>query len=374
MSDENEPVFSYGIEEEYLLVDVETRDLVREVPDALLTACGEQLGEGVTREYLRCQVEIGTKVCTTPQQARDDLTRCRRAVVDTARDHGMAPIAASIHPFANWRDQARTDRERYRELEQEHRSVAERMLICGMHVHIGIDDPEHRIDTMNQLSYFLPHLLALTTSSPFWEGHDTGLASHRLTVFDAMPRTGLPPQFDSWAAYRNSVDALVEAGVLDDATKIWWDMRPSDKYPTIEIRICDVCPKVDDALAVASLIRCLARMIHRLRQHNQRWRQYDRFLVDENRWRAQRYGVGNGLMDIGIRKLVPFADLVDEMIELVAEDAAFFGCKSEIGHLRNIVQGGTSADRQRATFENSQGGDEGLRAVVDALVDETRTL
>ena len=375
MTSPTEPDFTIGIEEEYLLVDRTSRDLVQDPPADVMQHCTDQLGEQVSAEYLRCQIEIGTNICTSGAQARDELARLRRCVIDAALPHNLAPVAAAHHPFAKWREQARTDKPRYNELAENLRSVAERMLISGMHVHIGVGDEAARIDTMNQLTYFLPHVLALTCSSPFFEGIDTGLACHRLSIFDAMPRSGLPPRFDGWQDYRSSLSALVEAGVLEDATKVWWDLRPSDKYPTIEVRICDVCPRLDDAVAVACLLRCLARFLHRLRSGNQRWRIYERFLVDENRWRAQRYGVGGSLIDFGKRQLVPYADLLADMLELVAPDADHFGCEAELQRLTGIARDGCSSDRQRAVRDASlakgRSGDEALRAVVDHLIDET---
>ncbi len=370
-----EPDFTIGIEEEYLLVNRDSRDLVQDPPEDILQTCTDRLGEQVSAEYLRCQVEVGTKVCTSGAEARHDLVRLRRCVIDAAAAHGLAPIAAAHHPFAKWREQARTDKPRYNELAENLRSVAERMLICGMHVHIGVGDESARIDTMNQLTYFLPHILALTCSSPFFEANDTGLACHRLSIFDAMPRSGLPPRFDGWQDYQSSVGALVEAGVLEDATKVWWDLRPSHKYPTIEVRICDVCPRLDDAVAVACLLRCLARFLHRLRSGNQRWRIYERFLVDENRWRAQRYGVSGSLIDFGKREMVPYADLLADLLDLVAPDAAHFGCEAELQRLTQIATDGASSDRQRAVRDTAllegRSENDALRAVVDHLVEET---
>ncbi len=377
MKSDSEPDFTIGIEEEYLLVDRATRDLVQNPPNDIMRHCSEHLGDQVSAEYLRCQIEVGTTVCTSGAQARDDLARLRRCVIDAANPHGLAPVAAAHHPFAKWREQARTDKPRYNELAENLRSVAERMLICGMHVHIGVGDEAARIDTMNQLTYFLPHVLALTCSSPFFEGDDTGLACHRLSIFDAMPRSGLPPRFDGWQDYQSSVGALVEAGVLEDATKVWWDLRPSHKYPTIEVRICDVCPRLDDAIAVACLLRCLARFLHRLRSGNQRWRIYERFLVDENRWRAQRYGVSSSLIDFGKRQMVPYADLLDDLLDLVALDAAHFGCEADLQRLTHIARDGASSDRQRTVRDGALArGDverDALNAVVDHLIEETAT-
>lgn len=365
--------FTLGIEEEYLLVDLSTMDLA-EAPSAMMEKCRATLGDQVSPEFLQCQVEVGTTVCASINEARDDLRRLRFAVADAAAAHNLAPIAVSCHPFAEWRDQAHTDRERYHDLQRALAGVARRLLISGMHVHVGIPDNDMRIDLMNQLSYFLPHLLALSTSSPFWQATDTGLASYRLTVFDNLPRTGLPPQFGSWAEYQRTVNILVDLGVIEDSSKIWWDLRPSSRYPTIESRICDVSPRLEDTLTIAALTQCLTRMLWRLSGRNQRWRLYDRFLIEENRWRAQRFGATDGLIDFGQRTIVPIRDLVDELIELVWQDAEALGCTDEIARARTIVDAGTSADRQRKAFQAAlQKGtdrDAALRGVVAGLIDE----
>lgn len=369
----NEPSFSIGIEEEYLLVDAETLDLAA-APEEMMAECTAQAGGQVSPEFLQCQIEVGTAVCASIGEARDELVRLRGMVGETAAKYGLAPIAASTHPFARWDEQHFTDKQRYRQLERDLAGVARRMLICGMHVHVGIDDDDLRIDLLRQFPYFLPHLLALSTSSPFWEGRDTGLSSYRLTVFDNLPRTGLPPNFGSWREYQNSLKVLVENDVIEDTTKIWWDVRPSARFPTLESRICDVMPNMEDTLTIAALTQCLMRMLYRLRSNNQRWRIYDNFLLGENRWRAQRYGTSEGLIDFGQRQIVPFSKLYDEIIRLVEQDAEALGCVDEINNGRSILSGGTSAERQRAVFETSLAatGDESaaLKAVVAMLVDQ----
>jgi carboxylate-amine ligase len=289
--------------------------------------------------------------------------------------HGAAPIAASTHPFGDWQAQKHTDRERYNVLEQDMQVAARRLLICGMHVHVGIEDDNLRIDILNQVSYFLPHLLALSTSSPFWHGEDTGLKSYRLCVFNELPRTGLPEHFESHGEYQRTVDVMVRAGLLEDATTLWWDIRPSARFPTLEMRITDVCTRLDDALCCAAMFRCLCRMLYRLRRENQRWRMYSRFLVDENRWRAQRYGFDEGLVDFGKSEIVPYGDLLEEIIELLREDAVYFGCLNELEHARTVFARGTSAHRQLATYRLAMkaGAEpkEALHAVVDLLIEET---
>ncbi|MEL6958548.1 MAG: carboxylate-amine ligase [Pseudomonadota bacterium] len=366
----SEPDFTIGVEEEYLLVDLETRALT-DVPDAMLQACKTALGDKVSPEFLQCQIEVGTGVCATAAEAREDLAHLRRTIRDCAAEHGLAPIAASCHPSADWKEQHHTDRDRYNQLSSDLGGVGRRMLICGMHVHVGLNDDALRADLMGQLSYFLPHLLALSTSSPFWQGDDTGLASYRLSVFDNLPRTGLPPLLDSWDEYERSVQALVDLGVIEDSSKIWWDLRPSSKFPTLEARICDVSPRIDHAIGLAALTQALTRMLWRLKQRNQRWRRYDSFLVQENRWRAQRYGIGEGLIDFGRGEIVPFADLFDELVDLVDEDAGILQGAQAIEGLRDIVEHGTSSDRQRQVHQATSGdGASKAQAVVDHLIEE----
>jgi len=370
-----EPTFTVGIEEEYLLVDKESRDLVKEAPAEMMSACEAELKDQVSPEFLQCQIEVGTRVCTTIQDARSDLAHLRHCIAEVTGRYGLAPIAASTHPFAEWEGQHHTDKERYNVLAKDLQGVVRRLMICGMHVHIGIEDEDLRIDLFNQLPYFIPHLLALSTSSPFWKSINTGLNSYRLSVFDALPRTGMPQQFSSYGEYERTVEVLVKAGLIEDASKIWWDLRPSTKFPTLEVRICDVCTYLDDAIAIAAFFRCLARMLYRLRRDNQRWRSYNAFLLTENRWRAQRYGVAEGLVDFGRSEVVPYKDLLEEMIALVEPDALHFGCLNEIVHARDILQRGTSADRQIARFEaarkDGNNDREALEGVVDGLIEET---
>ncbi|PIE09941.1 MAG: carboxylate-amine ligase [Rhodobacterales bacterium] len=368
-----EPEFSIGIEEEYLLVDLETLKLA-DGSEALIAECNAELGGHVSPEYLKCQIEIGTRPCQTIGEARDDLKRLRSGIKRVAERHGVTPIAASCHPFANWKEQRHTDKSRYNELRHALGGVVRRMLICGMHVHVGLGDNALRADLLGQMSYFLPHLLALSCSSPYWMGEDTGLASYRISVFDNLPRTGLPPMFNSWEEYERSVAALVDLGVIEDASKIWWDLRPSANYPTLESRICDVQPRLEHALTLAAITRCIARMLWRLRSKNQRWRRYDPFLINENRWRAQRYGVSEGLIDFGRGEIVPMTELMEELIGLVAEDAEVLGCLPELENVHEIIAGGTSSDRQRAVARAAcdSGADRETqtRAVVAHLIEE----
>ncbi len=369
----DEPDFTIGVEEEYLLVDKETRALAV-VPDAMMKDCKDALGDKVSPEFLQCQIEVGTGVCKTAAEAMEDLAHLRRTIRDCAANYGLTPIAASCHPAADWKDQHHTNKDRYNQLSADLGGVGQRMLICGMHVHVGLDSDALRADLMGQMSYFLPHLLALSTSSPFWQGQDTGLASYRLSVFDNLPRTGLPPTLDSWDEYQRSVQALVDLGVIEDSSKIWWDLRPSSRFPTLETRICDVPPRLSHTIALAALIQALSRMLWRLKQRNQRWRRYDSFLVQENRWRAQRYGISEGLIDFGRGEIVPFETLLDEVFELIEEDAGVLQSVTALEPLRDILKTGTSSSRQRSAFEAASGSREDkLDAIVDHLVEDFST-
>ncbi len=371
-----DPTLTIGIEEEYHLVDVRTRALVTEAPAGFIAACEQALGPQVSPEFLRSQIEVGTRPCATIADARADLQRLRKVIVDSAAQFGVAPIAASTHPFARAGQTQHTDRARYNALAHDLAGLSRRLLVSGMHVHIGIEDDEQRIDLMNQLRYFLPHLLMLTTSSPFWEGEDTGLKSWRLAIFRELPRTGLPGRFNSWDEYRQTVDVLVRGKVMEDASKIWWDLRPSAKFQTLEMRITDICTRSRDAVTVAALYACITRMLRRLRRNNQSWRTYPVFLLEENRWRAQRYGLKGSLFDFGRGELVPYADLLEEILTLIHDDAVALGCLDDVLGARRILAEGTSADRQLACFvqaiDSGASREEALAAVVDHLIAETR--
>jgi carboxylate-amine ligase len=371
----SEPSFTIGIEEEYLLVDPQTRDLLIDPAPELLKACEDALGSQVTPEFLRAQIEVGTRVCQTLGEAHDELRLLRRTLSGIAADHGAALIAAATHPFASWQSQKHTDKERYNSLAEDMQVVARRLLTCGMHVHIGIEDNEFRIELMNQACYFLPHLLALSTSSPFWGGEETGLKSYRLAAFDELPRTGLPETFSSYGEYERTVATMVKAGLIEDGTKLWWDIRPSARFPTLEMRITDMCTLLEDTISIAALYRCLCRMLWRIRSENQSWRAYPNLLVAENRWRAMRYGLDEGLVDFGKGELVPYSDLLDEWLSALRPDAEAFGCVEELEASRKILDRGTSAHRQLRTYHDAIDAhgdkDQALRAVVDALILET---
>ena len=373
-----EPSFTIGIEEEYLLVDLETRDVVAHPPEDLLAEGVARTDGLMTTEFLQSQLEVGTRKCSSVSEAAAEIVELRSVLSDLAGEYGNAVVAASTHPFGAWESQELTHTERYEKLDQDHQVVARRMLICGMHVHVGLDDDDLRIDLMRQASYFLPHILALSTSSPFWHGTNTGLRSYRLTVFDGMPRTGLPEVFESWGDYQRHVEVLVEAGVIEDASKLWWDLRPSIRYPTLEMRIADVCTTAAHGASLAAIYQCVLWMLHELKRSNQRWRAYSNMLVQENRWLAQRYGFDAGMIDFGVGSVVPFSDLVEELLEILGPAADVLGCSDELAATRDILGSGTSAHRQVAVYEAAMAdgaeAGEALRAVVDYLIEETTRL
>ena len=373
MSDE--PSWTIGIEEEYLLVDRESGALVPKQPDGLLEKVADLKHGMVARELFSSQIEVATSVCTDMRYLRADIGLLRIAVAEAAEEYGLAPIAASSHPFARWHQLQISEGERYQALVADLQGVLRRLIISGLHVHVGIEDPELRVDLMNQVGYFLPHLLALSTSSPFWEGRDTGLKSYRMAVFASTPRTGLPEKFDSWSELQRHVGVLVDAGIIEDSSKIWWHVRPSQRYPTLEMRVADLPTKMEDAISIASLYLCLLRMLWRLKLENRRWRNYSNFLVSENLWRAQRYGLSGELIDFGKGVLVPFPDLLNELVELVRLDAQDLDCVAEVEHAFTICKRGSSADRQLHVYnqalEQGANEDEALRAVAQTLIADT---
>ncbi len=369
------PSLSLGVEEEYLLVDPTSRDLVVAPPADFMAHCQERLAGRATHELLQAQVEVDTRVCPRIAEVRSELTELRAAVAATARDFGMALIAASTHPFANWRAQKKVEKERYNVLARDMQTLASRLVICGMHIHTGIEDEELRIDLMNQATYFLPHLLALSTSSPFWEGHATGLKAYRPTIFGDLPRSGLPEYFASADEWHHMLRLLAQTGLCDDATKIWWDVRPSVRFPTLELRICDVCTRLEDALTITALWQSILATLYRLRADNQTWRRYRRTLLAENKWLAQRHGISAELADYGSLTCKPFGVLLEELISLVRPEAERLGCLDEVLNARHILDRGTSADRQLAVHAQALAAGAGEReagvAVVDWLIEET---
>ncbi len=367
--------FTLGIEEEYLLVDKTTRELAADPPEALFKRCAKALPERVTHEFLRAQIEIGTPVCHSIDEARHHLGHLRNTVADIAADYGLAIIAASTHPSALWFNQQQTRQARYDLLAEDLQAVGRRLLTCGMHVHVGIVDQDQRIELMNQCVYFLPQLLALSTSSPFWGGDNTGLRSYRLSVFNQLPRTGIPDRFDSWSDYQRHVNVLINAGLIKDASMLWWDLRPSCHYPTLEMRITDVCTRIDDALCIAALYVATLKMLSNLRDNNQRWRTYAPMLIQENLWRAQRYGIDRGLIDFQRESIIDFKALLQQWLEAIDQAAHEMHCHSETQHALTILSRGTSAHCQAQLYEQalSQGDspEQAMARVIDWLISET---
>lgn len=355
-----------GIEEEYQIIDPETRAL--EPANAVLIERGRERGEDLKPELMQSQIEVGTKVCGNIREARQEIVRLRRTVCDLAAAQDLHMAAASTHPFSRWNEQLVSAGERYTKLQDDLRDVAKRLLIFGMHVHVGIPDEEIRIDIMNQMRYFMPHLLALSTSSPFWHGRETGLKSYRSVIFENMPRSGLPPSFRSWADYNAFVGTLIETGCIDEPTKIWWDIRPHPSFPTVEFRIADICTRVDEVLCIAALMQALVAKLIKLRRNNRTWRQYRHHLITENKWRAVRYGIDGQLIDFGQTREVPVRLLVREILELVDDVIDELGSRPEVEYVNVILDQGSSADRQLATYRET----DSLEAVVDRIVAETK--
>jgi carboxylate-amine ligase len=347
---------------------------LRNAPAALMEACQSELTDQVSPEFLRCQIEVGTPVSANIDEARVHLSRLRSTIARHSAEFGLAPISAACHPFADWRDQDHTDKERYKRLSDAMRVMARRMLICGMHVHVGIEDKAQRIDLMNQFKYFLPRLLALSASSPFWMGQDTGLASYRTTVFSGYPRSGLPPELSDWGEFERCAGALVNLDIIKDSSEIWWDLRPSARFPTLETRICDACSRLSETITMAAVIQATLRMLWRLSQSNMRWRQYDNFLIGENRWRASRYGLTRGLIDFGAETIKTHKEIAEDWLALIGEDADHLGSQPSVARLRDIAAKGNSADRQRAVFAAAIAAgashDEAHRIVVMQLIKE----
>ncbi|HTS87025.1 MAG TPA: carboxylate-amine ligase [Gemmatimonadales bacterium] len=360
------PSLTIGVEEEYQIIDPETREL-RSYITEILHEDSILMGE-VKPELHQSMVEVGTKVCRHPSEVRQELVRLRRLVMDLAGRHGLRVVAAGSHPFSSWMEQKITPLDRYMGVREDLQDLAQRLLIFGTHVHIGIEDREFLIDAMNVSRYFLPHVLALSTSSPFWMGRNTGLKSYRSIVFRDFPRTGIPRSLASWSEFEQLVNTMVGTNCIPNASKIWWDVRPSWSYPTLEFRICDVCTRVDEAVAVAAIFQGIIHKLWKLRRDNLTFRVYPAALIDENKWRAIRYGLDGKLIDFGKTRELPARDLIREMIEWFLDDVLDeLGTRREVEYAYRILAEGTSADRQIAAFQAS--GE--MRAVVDQLIRET---
>lgn len=360
------PDFTLGIEEELQIIDPKTRDLRSHITE-MLDEGRMILGEQVKPEMHQSMIEVGTGICANIQEARTDVKKLRRTVADLAGANGLRIAAASTHPFASWKEQKITPDARYHALVDEMQVLAESLLIFGMHVHVGIEDREAQIFLLSQSRYFLPHVLALTTSSPFWMGTETGLKSYRSEIFKKFPRTDIPDYFQSWSEYENYVKLLIKTGCIDNAKKIWWDVRPHPFFPTLEFRICDIPSRVDEVIAVAALFQAIVAKLYRLYKKNMGFRMYRRALIQENKWRAVRWGLDGKLIDFGKQEEVPIRDLIYELLEFVDEVVDELGSRKELEYIHTILENGTSADRQIKTYRETGN----LSAVVDQLIAET---
>ena len=358
--------FTLGVEEEFQIVDPETWQLRSHVSE-LLASTAAMFGDQVKRELHQSIVEVGTKICTSVAELAEEIIRCRRGLADAAERVGLRVAAAGTHPFSSWTDQVLSPGERYDTIVEELQLLARSLLIFGLHVHVGIPDRALTIELMNEARYFLPHLLALSTSSPFWMGHDTGLKSYRTTVFRRFPRTGIPDRFQSWSEYQDYVNLLIELHCLDNARKIWWDIRPHPTFGTLEFRVCDVPTAPRATIAIAALAQAVIVKLYKLRGRNLGFRLYHRRLLEENKWRAARWGLDGKLIDFGRRQEVPMRDLALELLEFVDDVVDELDSRREVQYVRDILRDGTSADRQLAVYRET--GD--LRAVVQAIVRET---
>ena len=355
-----------GIEEEYQLIDPKTRELTSYISE-ILEEGSLVFKEEVKPELLQSQIEIGSQVCKNIDELKTDLIRLRSLVSEYAYKQNLSIIAAGTHPFSHWKDQVVTDKDRYHGFMDSTKYVGKRMLIFGMHVHIGIKDLDLRIDIMNQMRYFMPHILALSTSSPFWQGNDTGFKSFRSIIFEDLPRTGIPEIFESYQDYKNYTKTLIKCNSISDPTKIWWDIRPHPIYPTLEFRICDCCTRLVDAIAIAALIQALVAKLIVLRKSNQTWRHYRGSLIHENKWRATQKGVNARLLDLGRNKEVQYKKLMYEMLDFVSDVVDDLGSAKHLKAIEEIIENGSSADRQLEIFKQTND----LKMVVDHLIQET---
>lgn len=358
--------YTLGIEEEFQIVDPVTRELRSRVTEILADGT-KLLGEQVKPEIIQSMIEVGTGVCKNIHEARADITRLRSILSYLARNNGLEIVAASTHPISHWQDQKIYDDKRYELLIEEIQMVARSLLIFGLHVHVGISDPERAVHIMNAARYFLPHVLALSTSSPFWLGINTGLKSYRSEVFKKFPRTDIPDHFDSHASLQRYIDLLVKTGCIDNAKKIWWDVRPHPFFPTLEFRVCDIPTRVDDTVAITALFQAIVCKLDKLIDKNLGFRLYRRMLIQENKWRAVRWGLDGKMIDFGKQKEVPVKDLIRELLEFVDDVVDDLDSRKDIEHVHTMLERGTSADEQLRVFHET--GD--LKAVVDRLIELT---
>jgi carboxylate-amine ligase len=360
--------FTIGVEEEFQIIDPETLELRSHVVQLISSAAARGVGDLVKQEMHQSIVETGTKICENVSELRLEMHRTRSELVLAAESTGLRVAAAGTHPFSSWIDQVISPGERYQNIVEEMGQLARSLLIFGMHIHIAMPDKQTTIDMMNMVRYFLPHLLALSTSSPFWMGRNTGLKSFRTTVFRRFPRTGIPEVFESWSEYENFINLLVKLNCIDTGKKIWWDVRPHPAYGTLEFRMFDTATRVEEAVAIAALTQAIVVKLHRLYTHNQSWRIYRRALIEENKWRAARYGIEGKLIDFGREAEVPMRELMLELMEFIDDVVDDLGSRSSVEYVHTILNEGTSAERQLRVYQ--QTGD--LKEVVRHLVMETR--
>jgi carboxylate-amine ligase len=359
--------FTIGIEEEFQIIDPSTRDLRSRVNE-ILEEGRMILGEQIKPEMHQSMVEVGTMVCRDIKEAKADVIRLRRVIAELSQRKNLAIVAASTHPFSHWADQQITEHERYFALIEELQHSARSLLIFGMHVHVGIEDKEAIIAVMNAARYMLPHIYALSSSSPFWIGRNTGMKSYRYEVFKQFPRTGIPDYFNSWSEFENFVNLLIKTGCIDNGKKIWWDVRPHPFFPTLEFRVCDIPSRVEETVTIAALFQAVVAKLYKLYRQNLGFRIYRRSLIEENKWRGARYGLDGKMIDFGKSEEVPTRKLILELLEFVDDVLDELGSREQINYVHQILEGGTSADRQLKVFKES-GGD--MNAVVDMLMRET---
>ena len=354
-----------GVEEEYQIIDA-SGELHSHI-DTLLAAAAPRLGDKVKREMMQSVVEVGTTICENVEEAREQLAEMRQTLAELLKPEGMRIACAGTHPFSRWNEQQITDNERYKMLEEELQDVVRSLVIFGLHVHVAIPNPELRIEVLNEARYFLPHLLALSTSSPFWMGRNTGLKSYRSVIWSNFPRTGIPPDITSYDEYQNYVELLVKTGSIDNGKKIWWDLRAHPSFPTLEFRVCDMPTRLEETICLAALMQAICAKLLKLRAGNLGFRKYMPALIAENKWRAIRYGIDGNLIDFGKQAEVPMRDLAIELVEFVDDVVDELGSRQAVEYVHTILAEGTSADRQLKVLQN--GGD--TRAVVELLAAET---
>ena len=362
------PSFSLGIEEEYQTIDPVTRDLRSHIATEMLAQGRLRLEERVKAEMHQSVIEVGTRICTNIHEAREDLYDLRRNMIRLAEESGLILVAGATHPFANWRTQEIYPDERYARVVEDLQQVARANLIFGLHVHVGIEDREAAIRIMNSLRYFLPHILALSTNSPFWQGMETGYKSYRSKVFERFPRTNLPDSFSSYSEFENYVNLLIKTKCIDNAKKIWWDVRPHPFFDTVEVRICDIPLRAEESVAIAALIQATSAKLYQLHERNIDFRQYSRALLMENKFRAVRYGLDGKLIDFGREEECDERQLIGQYLEFIEDTVQELGLEQEMDTVRKILETGSGADRQLRVWRET--GD--LKAVVDYMAAETR--